>query len=215
MSGVVMYHKHSIASTLALFLVGACASGTVAPPDTGTETAVPVDVGTESPCGPGSPEGCERVGNTCMSPAFPPYVPRDNTFSDEEIYYFLMSAPSCGYVGVTMCEDPSYFAFIAVSEMADIQRGMIVQEDAGVAGVDVWNVLTRERVAFGIFDGFPADGGCTRRLYGDSAMYGCLEAAYQQALLTVPTCAADVTCDFCACRVNEVTDATSPDCVQP
>ena len=200
-------------------LLAACASGTVDAPDDGTETAAPTDVGTASPCGEGAPAGCERVGSTCMSSTFPPSPVTDWHFTDEDIRIRMLGGPTCGYFGVTACEDARFIAYTSVSENSVIYNGMLVQQDneegPGYVGVLVLDAATRERVASGVFDAFLDVGRCSRWLYGERDAFSCLEAAYQRAVQTMPSCMADVTCDYCACRVNEVTDATSPDCVQP
>jgi len=200
---------------LLTLLLSACASGTLAAPDDGTETAAPTDVGTASPCGEGAPEGCERVGNTCAVPYLPPGEATDRDFTDEDIRIRMLWGPTCGYFGATTCDDPRFFAVTTVLGDVGVESGLLVQEENGAVGIDVWDVLTRELVATGSV--LPRhDGRCTHWWYGDPQAFGCMGAAYERALLTMPSsCTVDVTCDYCACRVNEVTDATSPDCVQP
>jgi len=198
---------------LLTLLLSACASGILTPRDDGTDT--PTDVGTASPCGEGAPEGCVRVGDTCMVSFIPAGVGTGGRTADEVIRMSLEGTASCGYVGATVCVDPRFFAFTLYDQATSLRDGVLVQREGGAVVVYMWDAQTGEQVAEGGFALPPPDGGCARWWFGAPDTYACLEETYQRAAQRVPSCTGDVTCDFCACRVNEVTDATSPGCVQP
>ena len=182
-----------------LLLLTAC--GTAAPP----------------PCGEGAPDGCEvRDGESCWFGEIPDRERQvGGRWTEETTKYGMYSTPTCDYFGATACPDANSFIVTSVPGSAFYVDGVLTLWEGTRFTVSAYDVVTQERVAFGEVTPWTQAPGCARRWYGDRASFPCMERAYALAMEAMPSCMADAECDYCACRVNEITDDTAPDCVQP